>query len=406
MPERSGVLSSAKAISWKREVLLGFVVALAGLLYFSQHCDDSPFQGDAADYIGAVEGGMSTLYLDSGSVGLWGALALARQPERRAPLGSLILHHFVDQDDAAASRHFHVAPGFYPNVLASSWGADNRAQRPVAAAVAAAAAGIMFLGLRLAGVHLLLALVSAFLAVLSPTVVVTSTDISPHSSFLAVMLAAAFSLARYLETGREVWIFTAAAAFAATVATLELSIVTAAAFAVVLVWNYRHQVAPKLREFRVSVLIFLSILLVLWPGGVIRGGYVLSYGAYIYLALFRRQAWYGDFSLGRALIRGCQGSPFMILVLTLVVFATLSLAVRRKLDPYTCVFGWLTLAFLSQGMLNNFRNSTYAAHFMVLVWILMAIAAQRWLDSTAGVRHREVLAAVGMVLVLAVISVF
>jgi hypothetical protein len=381
-------------------------VALAGLLYFSQYCDDSPFQSDAADYISAVEGGVSTLYLDSGSVGLWGALAFARQPETRGHVGSYVLHQFVHQDDAAAFRHFHVVPGFYPNVLASSWDASNRAHRLVVAAVAAAAAGIMFLGLRLAGVHLLLALVSAFLAVLSPTVVATATDLSPHSSFLAAMLAAAFSLARYLETWRRGWIFTAAAAFAATVATLELSIVTAAAFAVVLVWNYRHQVTQKLREFGVSVLIFLSFLVVLWPGGVIRGGYLLSYGAYIYLALFRRQAWYGDFSLGKALISGCQGSPFMILVLTLVVFATISLAVRRKLDPYTCVFGWLTLAFLSQGILNNFRNSTYAAHFIVLFWILMAIVAQRWLDTTAGVGHRGVLAAVGMVLVLAVISVF
>jgi hypothetical protein len=398
---------SLKQYRWKTEVLFAVAVALAGLLYFSRFCDDSPFKSDAADYIGAVEEEASTLYLDSGSVGLWGALALAhRQPYTWTHIWSHVAVQLAHQHDAAVVRHFHVVPGFYPNVLASSWDAGNRGHRLVVAVVAAAAVGIMFAGLRLAGVHLVLALVSAFLAVLSPTLVATATDISPHSAFLVVMLAAAFSLARYLETGQRGWLFTTAAMFAATVATLELSIVTAAAFAVVLVWNYSGQATPRFSEFGISVLIFLSVLLVLWPGGVIRGGYLLSYGAFIYLALFRRQAWYGDASLGEALIRGCQGSPFMILVLTLVVFATIGLWVRRELDPYTCVFGWLTLAFLTQGMLNRFHNSTYAVHFIVLVWILMAMSAQRWLDTTAGVGRRGVLAAIGIVLVLAVISVF
>jgi hypothetical protein len=384
-------------MAWTREVLLSVLVAVGAFCYFSGYCDDSLFQSDAADYVRAVEGGMTASYLDTGSIGLWGTLNLLRtRPDTRAHLWA----YFRQQRDMAAFRHFHVVSGFYPNVVAASLGLGNRGQRLMAAMAGAVAIGIVFLGLRLAGVHLLLALLSSILAVLSPALVSTASEVSPHPVFLAATLATAFAFARYLETGRRGWLFAVAAGLGVVVATLELSLVTVAALGAVAVWNYPRLKLVGLREAGRLVLVFLAVLLVLWPGGVIRGSYALSYGAFFYQALFDRGSYFGQASLGEVLLRGCQHSALVIGVVAVVLAGALGLFLRRKADAYTQVFFVLTLAFLGQGLLNRFHNPTYAVHFIVPAWILLGITAQRWLATTKGVARGALLAAVGAIVVV------
>jgi hypothetical protein len=385
-----------------RTLLFGLIVTLAAFAYFSRYCDNSLFTSDAADYFRSADGGFVSSYFDTKSVGLWGAIAILRQrPDSRAHLWDFLER----QDDAAAMRHFHVAPGFYGNAVARDWGADNRTHRLVMAAVGAVAIGIMFVGLRLVGVGLFLAMVVTSLAALSPAVVSTSTDISPHASFLAALLAAGFAFARYLDTNDRGWAIGAGISLGLAIATCELSIVILAAFGMLIALRaFHYGLRSTLTWLLLPSLVFLATLTLLWPGGILRGSYILSYGVFTFQALFRRESYFGAVEPSVSIMRGAQGSLLIVLVMVILGGAVLILHLTRRSNPNIQVFSWLALGFLCQGLLNRFQSPTYAAHFIVLAWILFALTGQQWLDVSVDKGRIAILAGVGCTLALAILA--
>jgi hypothetical protein len=137
---------------------------------------------------------------------------------------------------------------------------------------------------------------------------------------------------------------------------------------------------------------------------VVRGSYVLSYGVEVLRALFRR----GDFddvspSASAILTRGAQGSLLVVLLILVMAIGVLILELTRRSNLHIQVFSCLVLAFWAQGMVNRFKNLTYGAHFIVLVWILLALISQQWVTLVHGRARYAVPAAVcGMYLLLAI----
>lgn len=385
-----------------RAVSVGLIIWLVAFGYFSRYCDNSLFTSDAADYVRSTDGGFFASYLDARSVGLWGAIAIFRhRPDVRSHLWDFLER----EDDAAAARHFHVAPGFYGNVVARDWGADNRIHRLVMAAAGALAIGIMFTALYLTGAGLPLAFAASILAALSPSVVITSTEISPHAPFMPALLAAGFAFARYLETNGRVWAIASGVTLGIAVATCEMSMVILAAFALIIVSRMFHAgLESTLKWLGQPSLCFLGTLIFLWPAGVFRGSYVLSYGVFVFQALFRRGEYFGEVSPMVSIIRGAQGSLLVVIVLSIVAVATVALQLTAKSNHYIQVFSWLTLGFLVQGIFNRFQNPTYAAHFILLAWVLFALAAHEWISLTEGSGRRAILVAVLCTLALAAVA--
>jgi len=383
-------------------ILFGAVVALASFAYFSRYCSDALFLSDAADYVRAAKAGFAASYFETRSVGLWGSIRIMNQyPEARLHLWDLL----QQQDDAAPRRHWHVAPGLYGAAIASQIGAPNRTYRLIMAAAGAVAVAAVFIGLRLAGVHFLLALVTAALSAVSPAVVYASSNVTPHAPFLAALLASGFAFAQYLERGNRAWGIATGVALGFAVATCELTIMICAAFGLILAWRaFRSGIKPTVSLLPVPAAAFLGTAMLLWPGGVIRGSYVLSYGAWCTRALFVR----GDFGSGSPsasviLTRAAQGSPLVLLLFVVIAIGVLVLELTRKSSFHIQVFSWLVLGFLAQSVVNRFRNPTYAAHFVVLTWVLFALISQRWVGLAKGRARYALLAAVcSMYLMVAV----
>ena len=78
----------------------------------------------------------------------------------------------------------------------------------------------------------------------------------------------------------------------------------------------------------------------------------------------------------------------------MIAIGVLVLELTGKSSFHIQVFSWLVLAFLAQGVLNRFRNPTYAAHFVVLTWVLLALISQRWVGLAKGRARYALLAAV------------
>jgi hypothetical protein len=374
-------------------MLFGATIALASFAYFSRYCSDVLFSSDAADYVRGAKIGFAASYFETRSVGLWGSIRIMKQ----YPAARLHLWDFLEQQgDAAVNRHWHVAPGLYGAALASQFGAANRTYRLIMAATGAIAIGAIFIGLRLAGVHFLLALATAALATLSPSVVYASSTLTPHAQFLVALIGSGFAFSHYIERGDRAWGIATGLALGFAVATCELSIMLCAALGLILVWRaFRSGLKSTINLLPIPAVALLGTAILLWPGGVVRGSYVLSYGVEVLRALFRR----GDFaevspSVGAILARGAQGSLLVVLVFVVMAIVVLVLELTGKVNLHIQVFSSLVLAFWAQGMVNRFKNLTYAAHFIVLVWILLALISQQWGTLGIGRARYSVLAAV------------
>lgn len=276
------------------------------------------------------------------------------------------------------------------------------------AAAGGVAIGAIFIGLRLAGVHFLLCLAAAALATVSPSVVFTSSNVSPHAPFLAALVASGFAFAQYLKRGGREWGIATGVTLGFAVATCELSIIICAAFGVILVWcAFRSGIRSAVDRLPFPAVALLGTLMLLWPGGVVRGGYVLSYGVFCLQALFRRAYYFGDASPSPSpsviITRAAQGSVLVILLLVVIVIGVLVLELNRKSNLHIQVFSSLFLGFLAQGMLNRFKSPTYAAPFIVVTWVLLPLISQQWVLLAKGRTRYALLAAVcGMFLLLAI----
>jgi len=373
-------------------ILFGALIALASFGYFSRYCSDAQFSSDAADYVRGARIGLAASYFDTGSVGLWGSIRIMeRYPEARLHLWDFL----EQQNDAAPNWHWHSAPGLYGAAIASQFGAPNRTYRLIMAVAGAIAISALFVGLRLASVHFLLALATAVLATVSPSVTYASSNVSPHAPFLAALIASGFAFAHYLERGDRAWGIATGVALGFAVATCELSIIIFVAFGVILVWHaFRSNMKFTIHLLPIPAIALLGTATLLWPGGVVRGGYGLSYGAWCLHALFRRGKDFGEVSPSVILTRGAQGSLLVILLFVVIAIGVLVLELTRKSNLHIQVFSWLVLGFFAQGMLNRFKNPTYAAHLIVVTWVLLALIAQRWVRLAKGRTRYGVLAAV------------
>ena len=382
-------------------ILLGALIALASFGYFSRYCTGALFSNDAADYVRGAKIGFIATYFDTRSVGLWGSIQLAKQyPEAR--------QHFFDflqqRDDAAPNRHFHVAPGIYGAVIASEFGAANRTYRLIMAAAAAIGMGAIFIGLRLAGVHFLLALATAALATVSPAIVHTSSVVAGHAPFMTALVASGFAFAQYLETSDPKWGIASGVTLGFAVAVCELSMVICAAFGLILVWRaFRSGIRSTLNQLPIPGVSLFGTLLLLWPGGVIRGGYGLSYGSWILYILFRRGNDFHENDPSVIFARGSQGSPLFIVLFVVIVIAVLILELTRNSNLHIQVFSWLVLGFFTQGMLNTFKNQTYVSHFILVTWVLLALVCQQWIVIAKGRARYAAVAAVCAMYLLAAI---
>jgi hypothetical protein len=86
-----------------------------------------------------------------------------------------------------------------------------------------------------------------------------------------------------------------------------------------------------------------------------------------------------------------------------IAIGVLVLQLTRKSNLHIQVFSWLVLGFFIQGILNRFHNPTYASHFVVVTWVLLALLCQQWLMLAKGRARSPVFAAAcGMYMLLAI----
>lgn len=358
----------------KRDFLAALALFGASLLIRLPYCTDDLLLSDSADYLRAARQGFWANYLDTGSRSLWALLDIYRRdPEFRAhPWANL-----MRRGELSALRHFHVPLFVYPHALAAQLGASNRTHRLLVCVTSGAFVALVFLVLRRSGAPFVFALSGALWIANDPSFLLISNELSPYPLYflLAVLFLHILSVA---ERGGDHQRYLALSVFgAAAVATLEFSVILAAVTLIIGTTTPTLREAWRQAERRKTLVwcicAFIFCLLALWPAGIFKGGYFLSYGAYAYIVIFRRSEYYQEATIRQLLARLGASNFWLGLFYASAGLAASAWALRH---PSGCAARPLALycvaAFL-QGLANNFRNPTYAAHFGVIACIVVCL---------------------------------
>lgn len=358
-----------------RDYLPGFVLFLFAFLIRAPLYTDAMFLSDSADYLRAARSGFLTEYFDLDSMGMPGfAVRYAKDPEfRKRPWA-----HLIRDDDHASLRHFHVPMGFYPHALVVSFGGGDFAQRIVAGLLGALLIGAVFLWLRCGGVHPLIATSAALTLALLPHLAQTAIIVSGHTAYMIAAASYLFALGFALNRESVAW-WTASLAFlAAAFASLELAfmLLPPAVLLLGISGEARRRLwrLVRARAWWYAPVCFLVTLLILWPPGVYKGNYLLTYGTAVYQILRRADMYFPPASVGTVLTRMTMDVPVLVPVYAVFLAVALILVVRNRNRRFEFIlFLIYTSITLWQGSRNKFANATYASQFLLPMWILIAL---------------------------------
>jgi len=269
------------------------VIAAAFLFFFRAVPSAQPFTYDESDYMDAGERGLADNFLERPSNSLLGFYRIGTEHstlDKRSSLSDLIR----GSRDITFYRHFHGPVYFYWIALVS----------PLVhhAEYAMRYSGFIFhlltffaiaIGVFLLTGYRSAALLASFLYLFGQSSIGTSAMVTPHIPYVFFTTLTLLLFAGFLLTGkRRLWYFSVAA-FAGAFCSIDYAILLPITFAGCLI-VLRRERAVSTATVVSSVLLFLGLLLVLWPLGLLELSAVKGYFYIAYLAMQRKGS-YGEY---------------------------------------------------------------------------------------------------------------
>jgi hypothetical protein len=357
------------------QALIALALFAVALLFRLPFCTADLFTYDAADYSRAIRAGVVAQYLGTDSIKLpdflWRLRADAKFREHS--WGSL-----YQRNDGAALRHFHVPGGFYIPALLHDGGFGPKAQRVAIALISASTVSAAFLILSAAAVPWQLAGLAGLFCCCSPVLILAGTNLSPHPLFTLFSTVAVYSFCRWMGSASARWMAMFAVCFAVSAASLELApilLLTVLATAAYSWFRLPRSSERKIpvRQVLVCVGIICASLTLLWPGGWLRGGYVMSYGVFVFQGLFRSAIYFHSRDLFSTVAR-LGNNPIAGWALIALLIAAVWSAWRSRRDPLLPAFAIFGSLLVIQGFGNGFTNTTYASHAVLAITMASALS--------------------------------
>ncbi len=272
----------------------GLLVIAAGFLFFFRAVPSpQPFTYDESDYMDAGERGLADNFLEQPSHSLLGFYRIGTEHatlDKRSSLSDLIR----GSRDITFYRHFHGPIYFYWIALVSPLVHHAEyAMRYSGFAFHLLTFFAIAIGVFLLTGHRSAALVASFLYLFGQSSIGTSTMVTPHIPYVFFTTLTLLLFAGFLLSGkRKLW-YLAVAAFAGAFCSIDYAILLPITFAACFFLLRKQRGLSKAILVR-SVLLFLGLLLVLWPIGLLELSAVKGYFYIAYLAMQRKGS-YGDY---------------------------------------------------------------------------------------------------------------
>lgn len=268
-------------------------VAACFLFFFRSVPSTEPYLYDESDYMNAGGRGLLDNFLERPSTSFIGFVQIGlshNKLDQRASLSDVARgSHDID-----FYRHFHGPLYYYWIALISPFAHGSEYWMRFSGFVFhiltffAIAVGVFYLtGFRSA------ALVASFLYLFGQASISTAATVAAHAPYVFFTALTLLLFARYLQTGSlRIWYWTVAA-FTGAFCSIDYAILLPVTFGICLFLFRRERSLPG-RVLLRSVLLFLGLLLVVWPFGVLKLSALKGYVYIAYLAMQRKGS-YGDY---------------------------------------------------------------------------------------------------------------
>lgn len=373
-------------------------VACSAILFRLPFCTDHLLTSDAADYLRSVHSGPGSLYLASGSVSFVKFVHLYRDKT----VGPHLWDYLYRRQDASALLHFHVPAGFYADAAVGRIAPSNSTYRLIAALAGVLACTVLAAALLWIGAPPVLALATGVFAASAPPFVFTTVDFSPHGWYILSALCFLMAGAAAVRTKRAEWAWIAVVLLGVAIATLEFApaLVVSAAGALFLLRGWITKWRISLIQWLAGAGLLFLTCFAAWPGGILRGGYLKSYGVFLAQALVKRDDTFGPLRAGAVYSRLFGGDPVLLAAVAVSAGWLLWTGIRclDRAEGVWIAFYTLVAFLLSLG--NRFANETYVSEVLFFAVACCGVAAHYWLHSRPADSRKWVLS--GLMLIAAV----
>ncbi|MCU1262607.1 MAG: hypothetical protein JWO80_5492 [Bryobacterales bacterium] len=349
----------------KTDIAALLVLIAAFLFVFRDLPSRQPYYYDESDYMIAGSRGIVANALEQPSMSivefLQTGLNIGMKAARRTGLSELVR----GRKDITFYRHYHGPLYYY--WLAAIGPLVHQSEYPMrfsGLVIHVATFCVIYIGVLLLTGARLAALISSFLFLFGQANIGTDTQISPHIMYVFFTVLTLLLFAGYLETGsRRLWYFSVAA-FTGAFCSIDYAILLLITFGVCFfaLPERRPAAATLLR----SAGLFLCLLLILWPMGLIELSAIKGYFFIAYLAMQRKGS-YGDDGPFGVWLRRFAAAPVEYSLDLAALFTCMAMwraAALRRFRPVLLPCLVYAALMLLTTLKNTSMNPTYVASIL------------------------------------------
>ncbi len=341
------------------------VISAAFLFLFRGVPPPDPYYFDEADYVTAGSRGVVANVLERPSMSivtfLETGLHRGMQASRRTSLSELVR----GSKDITFYRHYHGPIYFYWLALVGPLvDFDEYGLRFSGFVFHILTFAAIYLGVALLTGSRIGALLASFLFLFGQSNISTDAQITPHIPYVFFTVVTLLLFAGYLQTGtRRLW-YATICAFVGAFCSIDYAILLPITFAICF-FVFRNRIPEKSVLIR-SGLLFLGLLLILWPIGLVELSAIKGYFYIAYLASQRKGS-YGDDGPLAVWWQRISAAPVEygldLLVFVLVILAWRQESLRRyRMVILPCLT--YALLMLSTTLKNTSINPTYVSSIL------------------------------------------
>ncbi len=353
--------------------LLALLLLYCGFALLVWHRIPSwPYLYDEADYMFAASLGLRANYTDTPTMPIAEFVHTGLTRGRQAGSRSFLSQTIRASDDIVFYRHWHGPLYFYWLLAVSPFHADPQLMRGLQMIFPAFGALLIYFGclrvFSMPGAYEAAVLSTALY--LWSEAVVRSPELAPHQLFALCSLASLFLMAQTMRSGERRWWYGAVAFAALAACTLEVAFVLVITL-MICGHLRRRELGANLSFAAKTVGIFVAVILLIWPGAILKLSFVKAYAFMAYLALFRSHAWGTNMTIGQVWWMRFAHSPVEWLLVAAGIVSCV-LLYRRKMgqaaapDRGDGIAPVLPFAFFAALMIAAvFRVNGDAARYML-----------------------------------------
>ena len=348
----------------------------------------SRYEYDEADYMFAASKGLAANYLDKGVIPL-GVFLRKGLEAGRIEAKRIQLSEFIrSSEDISFYRHYHGPLYFYWLIVVKKLGGRTEYEvrwGSLLLLLIISIIGYFISGLLLESESKVPAFILSLCIITSPSLVNTAKQITPHGLYVLFSFVSLLFFALFMKNTKKIYWYLGIICLALSFLTIEYApiILVTLIFCVYIKRNTicgRWERRDLILIMGKSLLLFVLVILIFWPGGLLKLTLLKNYLFFVFFAIFRGHT-YGSDSFVDFWKQIILSSPieYGLTIIGVGLFLYL-LTKRRKYDYLLPLIVYSFIIFLTT-FRNRSTSLTYMSSYLPPLLVIGVAAFSVLMDS-------------------------